>query len=134
MDTHGQDSQQKITTLLQIISGIMLTKVRSSMRFCFENQMAHLAPAQWDCPVDCRYTTDKRKVATVDAVMFEAQPITSYMDDYKRHPPYFPHKFSGQQWINYGYETHHYFQLYGDPGYLVSTHRIHCNLTVLRGF
>lgn len=25
---------------------------------------------EWDCPVDCRYTVDKSRLANVDAVMF----------------------------------------------------------------
>ena len=55
----------------------------------------------------------------MDAVIFEAQPITSYYDDYKRDPPQWPMKYDGQSWVNTGYETPHYFHLYGDPAYLV---------------
>ena len=50
--------------------------------------------------------------------MFEAQPITSYYDEYKRDPPNWPLKYGNQLWINTGYETEHYFHLYGDPGYM----------------
>jgi len=78
------------------------------------------------CPVDCRYTSDKSRVGNVDAVIFEAQPITSYYDAYKWSPPNFPQKYSGQKWVNHGYETQYYFHLYGDPGYM---HYIDTNFT-----
>jgi hypothetical protein len=78
----------------------------------------------WKCPIDCRYTTDKRRIGNVDAIIFEAQPITSYYDDYKRDPPQFPMKYPHQKWVNYGYETHVYFHLYGDQGYLVNNNNL----------
>eukprot|EP01116_Phalansterium_solitarium_P000914 TRINITY_DN1075_c0_g1_i1.p1 TRINITY_DN1075_c0_g1~~TRINITY_DN1075_c0_g1_i1.p1 ORF type:complete len:607 (+),score=221.61 TRINITY_DN1075_c0_g1_i1:865-2685(+) len=73
---------------------------------------------EWKCPIDCRFTADRSRVGLVDGVLFEAQPITSYYDDYKRDPPQFPNKFPHQYWINNGYEQENYFHLYGDPGYL----------------
>eukprot|EP01116_Phalansterium_solitarium_P016007 TRINITY_DN3615_c0_g1_i1.p1 TRINITY_DN3615_c0_g1~~TRINITY_DN3615_c0_g1_i1.p1 ORF type:complete len:606 (+),score=163.98 TRINITY_DN3615_c0_g1_i1:99-1916(+) len=83
------------------------------------NYLGHAVnKAEWKCPVDCRYTGDKTRLGLVDAVIFEAQPITSYYDDYKRGPPQFPQKYPHQYWINHGYETQYYFHLYGDPGYL----------------
>lgn len=75
--------------------------------------------ATWQCPVTCTFTSNKRRLGNVDAVLFEAQPLTSYYDDYKIDPPQWPLKYGGQLWINTGYETQYYFHLYGDPGYLV---------------
>ncbi len=69
--------------------------------------------------MDCRYTGDQSRLGNVDAVIFEAQPITSYYDDYKRGPPQWPQKYYKQSWVNFGYETPFYFHLYGDKGYLV---------------
>jgi hypothetical protein len=66
----------------------------------------------WNCPVDCRYTGDKRRLGNADAVIFEAQPLTSYYDDYKRGPPQWAQKYFDQFWVNYGYETPYYFHLY----------------------
>src|SRR5690242_5563038 len=37
---------------------------------------------------------DKSRLGNVDAVVFEAQPITSYGDDYKRDPPNWPQVLS----------------------------------------
>lgn len=65
------------------------------------------------------YTVNKKRLGNVDAVVFEAQPITSYYDEYKRDPPRWPLKYPGQLWVNTGYETEHYFHLYGDPAYHV---------------
>jgi len=83
------------------------------------NYLGHdIDKTKWNCPVDCRYTADKSRVGNVDAVIFEAQPLTDYFDAYKWNPPHFPPKYYGQQWVNHGYETHIYFNLYGDPGYM----------------
>lgn len=83
------------------------------------NYLGHdVNKTKWNCPVYCKYTKDKDRLGNVDAVIFEAQPITGFFDDYKRNPPQWPQKYSGQFWVNHGYETHIYFNLYGDPGYV----------------
>eukprot|EP01114_Cavostelium_apophysatum_P013916 TRINITY_DN3476_c0_g1_i1.p1 TRINITY_DN3476_c0_g1~~TRINITY_DN3476_c0_g1_i1.p1 ORF type:complete len:612 (+),score=103.82 TRINITY_DN3476_c0_g1_i1:87-1922(+) len=83
------------------------------------NYLGHdIHKADWKCPIDCRFTRDKRRVSNVDGVIFEAQPITSYYDEYKWKIPPFPQKYSGQLWFNHGYETHFYFNIYGDRGYM----------------
>jgi hypothetical protein len=78
--------------------------------------------------VDCRYSTDKTRLANADAVLFEAQPITSYFDDYRRTPPNFPNKYPFQSWVNHGYETEVYFHLYQDKGYMVTGEKTNCSL------
>jgi len=117
-DCGGRDSGKPIIEVL-MWSGGSWAGFLSGDDFKAPNYLGHdVDKRPWNCPVDCRYTTDKNRVGNVDAVIFEAQPITSYYDAYKWNPPHFPQKYSGQLWVNHGYETHHYFHLYGDPGYL----------------
>jgi hypothetical protein len=52
--------------------GDTIDKSESILNLIFSNDKA-----VWNCPVDCRYTVDKNRVGNVDAVIFEAQPITS---------------------------------------------------------
>lgn len=72
-----------------------------------------------ECPVDCRYTGDKTRMSSVDGIIFEAQPLASYGDEYLRKPILFPQRRPGQYFINFGYEQQFYFPLYADPGFLV---------------
>lgn len=64
----------------------------------------------------------------MDAVIFEAQPLASYGDEYLRKPIQFPQRRPGQYYINFGYEQQFYFPLYADPGFLV---HIDVNMTYL---
>eukprot|EP01116_Phalansterium_solitarium_P000917 TRINITY_DN1075_c0_g3_i2.p1 TRINITY_DN1075_c0_g3~~TRINITY_DN1075_c0_g3_i2.p1 ORF type:complete len:611 (+),score=192.62 TRINITY_DN1075_c0_g3_i2:38-1834(+) len=83
------------------------------------NYLGHsVNKSTWDCPIDCRFHGDKNRLQAADAVMYEAQPVAGYYDDYKRDLPNFPGKHRNQYWVSMGYEHHKYFMFYGEPGYV----------------
>eukprot|EP01114_Cavostelium_apophysatum_P009638 TRINITY_DN2285_c0_g1_i2.p1 TRINITY_DN2285_c0_g1~~TRINITY_DN2285_c0_g1_i2.p1 ORF type:complete len:606 (+),score=145.63 TRINITY_DN2285_c0_g1_i2:116-1933(+) len=121
-DCGGRDSGKEIVEVL-MWSGGSWAGFSDGDHVRTPNYLGHeIHKNEWydgkGCPIDCRYTADKSRIGNVDGVIFEAQPITSYGDTYKWEPPEWPQKFTGQSWINHGYETQFYFDLYGDQGYL----------------
>lgn len=108
------------------------------------NYLGHTVKKQ-ECPIDCIYTGDRSRTGIAgmwntpsqplsvitDGIIFEAQPLASYGDEYLRKPIPFPQKRPGQYYINFGYEQKFYFPLYAEPFYLVS---VKCNTTPFTGY
>jgi len=116
----GEPTKKKEIIEILIWSGASWCGFTSPEILHTPNYLGHTVDKRkWNCPVDCRFTTNKERLGNVDGVLFEAQPLTSFFDDYKRDVPYFPQKYFQQKWINFGYETQFYFQLYENPGYTV---------------
>jgi len=117
-DCGGRDSGKEIVEIL-IWSGGSWCGFTTGEYFNTPNFLGHpIDKKKWNCPVDCRFLVDKTKIGNVDAVLFEAQPVSGFMDLYMRDVPNFPQKYPGQSWINFGYETHFYFHLNGNHGYM----------------
>jgi Glycosyltransferase family 10 (fucosyltransferase) C-term/Concanavalin A-like lectin/glucanases superfamily len=74
----------------------------------------------WECQSQCVFTGDRspQSVRAADAVVFEAQPLTSYYDDYLLNKVRLPPKLRGQTWVMTGAEQEHYFDVLKDPDFM----------------
>ncbi|EGG13865.1 glycosyltransferase [Cavenderia fasciculata] len=74
------------------------------------------------CPVNCFFTGDKNRAAEVDAIMFEAQPMSIYGHEYLKPDklPKLPPKEVGQTFIHFGYEHEDYFPFMDEPTFMWS--------------
>src|SRR4051812_9490633 len=64
------------------------------------------APIAKSCSLNCIVTTDKSKLSTADAVLFENIPVNINNNwDWLRNPIMLPQKRPGQLWVNFGYQN-----------------------------
>lgn len=81
------------------------------------NYLGHDIPLK-DCGLKCNIGPSRGRTAFADAIVFEAQPLAGFLDEYVNKKPEFPQKRPGQFFVNMGYEQPHYFHLYGHPDYM----------------
>src|SRR4051812_46547441 len=89
----------------------------------------------WDiqkdrCPVDCRFTVDRKMLHSADALLFDVcltgpheyrEVYGFFKFELYLHidsPIYFPEKRPGQKWIWFAYEQQYYFPMMQEEEYM----------------